>query len=68
VVFLAYAGTHLSGVASAGPEAEAVGWFEPDALPTLAFPHDGEIIEACRTGAGSSVRSAVNPANEELKR
>ncbi len=62
VVFLAYAGTHLSGVAFAGPEAEAVGWFEPDALPTLAFPHDDEIIKACRTGAGVPV---LKQSNEE---
>lgn len=62
VVFLAYAGTHLSGVAFAGPEAEAVGWFEPHAIPTLAFPHDDEIIRACRAGRGAPVRI---PTDEE---
>lgn len=71
VVFLAYAGTHLSGAAIAGPEAEAVGWFEPDALPTLAFPHDDEIIRVCRTGTGAPVQRAVTPgepASEESER
>lgn len=60
VVFLAYAGTHVAGVAVAGPEAEAVGWFEPDALPTLAFTHDDEIIRACHSGAGAPLRNAAN--------
>lgn len=56
VVFLAYAGTHVGGVATAGPEAEEVRWFEISALPPLAFTHDDEIIQACHHGAGAPVQ------------
>src|SRR5690606_33928087 len=52
VVFLAYAAVHVAGEALAGPEAEQVGWFAPDALPPLAFPHDDEIVAHWRSGAG----------------
>ena len=44
VVFIAYAGTLVAGEATAGDEAFEVGWFPPDALPDLAFPHDDEIV------------------------
>lgn len=44
VVFIAHAGTVLSGEAVAGDEAFEVGWFGPDALPDLAFPHDDQIL------------------------
>ncbi len=48
VVFVAYAGTHLEGEAAAGDEAFEVGWFAPDALPELAFPHDDQIVSDWR--------------------
>ena len=44
VVFVAYAGSVVSGEATAGDEAFEVGWFGIDALPDLAFPHDGRIV------------------------
>lgn len=44
VVFIAYAGHLVSGEAAAGDEAFEVGWFSPDALPELAFPHDDQIV------------------------
>jgi 8-oxo-dGTP diphosphatase len=44
VVFVAYAGTHVSGVAVAGDEAFEVSWFGADMLPELAFPHDAQIV------------------------
>jgi 8-oxo-dGTP diphosphatase len=57
VVFLAYAGSVTGGEAVAGDEALAVDWFPLDALPPLAFSHDGEIVETWRSGAGAPVRS-----------
>jgi len=44
VVFIAYAGTAVSGDAVAGPEAFEVGWFAPDQLPALGFTHDARIV------------------------
>ena len=46
VVFIAYAGIVSSGEPTPGPEAFEVGLFAPDALPDLAFPHDGAIVAA----------------------
>jgi ADP-ribose pyrophosphatase YjhB (NUDIX family) len=48
VVFIAYAGHVERGEATAGDEAFEVGWFDVDALPELAFPHDQQIIEDWR--------------------
>ncbi|MDA0351552.1 MAG: NUDIX hydrolase [Chloroflexi bacterium] len=48
VVFIAFAGTHVAGEAVAGDEAFEVAWFSPDALPDLAFPHDGRVLEDWR--------------------
>ncbi len=50
VIFIAFAGTAIGGEPRPGDEAMAVGLFEPDALPELAFPHDGAILEAWRRG------------------
>lgn len=50
VVFIAYAGTVGPGTPVAGPEAFEVGFFPPDLLPDLAFPHDDEIVAAWRAG------------------
>ena len=46
VVFIAYAGTVVSGDPAPGDEAFEVGLFAPDALPDLAFPHDPAIMAA----------------------
>jgi ADP-ribose pyrophosphatase YjhB (NUDIX family)/ribosomal protein S27AE len=52
VVFVAYAGHLVSGEAAAGDEAFEVGWFSPDALPALAFPHDDQIVADWRLSFG----------------
>lgn len=44
VIFLAYSGHLLSGTPSPGDEAFEVAWFAPDALPSLAFDHDDEVV------------------------
>jgi ADP-ribose pyrophosphatase YjhB (NUDIX family) len=44
VVLVVYTGRVEQGEATAGPEVSEVGWFAPDALPPLAFPHDDAII------------------------
>jgi 8-oxo-dGTP diphosphatase len=54
VVFIAYAGTIVSGDPFPGDEAFEVGLFAPDALPDLAFPHDPAIMEAWRRARGAS--------------
>lgn len=46
VVFIAYAGTAVGGELVAGEECFEVATFPPDALPELAFPNDGPILEA----------------------
>ena len=50
VIFIAFAGTATGGEPRPGDEAIEVGLFEPDALPELAFPHDGAILDAWRRG------------------
>ena len=54
VIFVAYAGHHVNGEARAGPEAFEVAYFNPDALPDLPFPHDGEVIAAWRAWHAST--------------
>lgn len=49
VVFVIYEGESEDEPA-AGPEALAVGFFDPDDLPPLAFEHDRTIIERWRDG------------------
>jgi len=44
VVLVVYTAASVVGEPAAGPEVSEVGWFRPDALPTLAFPHDDAII------------------------
>ena len=44
VVLVVYTARDSRGEAAAGPEVLEVGWFAPDALPPLAFPHDLDII------------------------
>jgi 8-oxo-dGTP diphosphatase len=48
VVLAVYAAATAVGEPVAGDDLEAVGWFPPDALPPLAFPHDGEIVARWR--------------------
>ena len=45
VVLAVYTGTILDGVETAGDDLTELGWFPPDALPELAFPHDRAIID-----------------------
>lgn len=51
VVLIAYAASARSGIAEAGDETQAVGWFPPDKLPPLPFPHDDEILRDWRATA-----------------
>ncbi len=48
VIFIAYAARALSGTIVAGPECIDVRFFALDALPPLAFLHDGSILRAWR--------------------
>ena len=47
-VVLAVYAAHAEGDPVAGDDLEAVGWFAPDDLPNLAFPHDERILQAWR--------------------
>jgi len=49
-VFVAYAAAAVGGELAAGEECIEVRAFAPDALPALAFPHDGEILETWAAG------------------
>jgi ADP-ribose pyrophosphatase YjhB (NUDIX family) len=48
VIFIAYAGTALSGEPRANHEVMEVGLFDPGHLPEPAFPHDTAIMEQWR--------------------
>jgi len=50
VIFIAFAGTAIGGKLEAGDECQEVGIFPPDALPDMAFPHDGAILDAWKQG------------------
>jgi len=52
VVVAIYAAADAAGEAVAGDDLEAVGWFAPDALPEMAFPHDRRMLEHWRTTDG----------------
>ena len=56
VIFVAYAGHPVGGEAQAGSEAFEVAYFDPDALPELPFPHDGEVIAAWHAWRASTER------------
>lgn len=45
VVLAVYTGRILHGEGQPGDDIVELGWFRPDALPELAFPHDLAIIE-----------------------
>ena len=51
VVLVAFAASAQSGTAEAGDETQAVGWFPPNELPPLPFPHDAAILQDWRDGA-----------------
>jgi len=44
VVLAVYTGTIIEGVQSPADDLIELGWFSPDALPDLAFPHDRNIL------------------------
>jgi ADP-ribose pyrophosphatase YjhB (NUDIX family) len=52
VIFIAYAGHAVGGALEAGEECTEVCVFPPNALPELAFPNDGAILAAWRSGRG----------------
>jgi ADP-ribose pyrophosphatase YjhB (NUDIX family) len=45
VVLAVYAGEIVAGAQQPGDDLTELGWFAPDALPALAFPHDARIID-----------------------
>jgi mutator protein MutT len=48
VALAVYVGRSVGGKMSAGDECDAVELFDPDNLPSLAFPHDASIIQSWR--------------------
>ncbi|HEY7036988.1 MAG TPA: NUDIX hydrolase [Thermomicrobiales bacterium] len=56
VVLAVFAAASVVGTPIARDDLVEVGWFSPDALPELAFPHDERIVAAWRT---TSRRSAL---------
>ena len=49
VVLAVYEAAGFTGEPVAGDDLEAIDWFDPDALPDLAFGHDRRTIEVWRT-------------------
>jgi mutator protein MutT len=45
VVLAVYTGTIISGAEDPADDLTQLGWFSPEALPELAFPHDLDIID-----------------------
>ena len=64
VVFVAYAGSVIGGEIAAGEECFEVAAFPPDALPELAFPHDGAILDAWSAGRDGGPTPSAAPANQ----
>jgi ADP-ribose pyrophosphatase YjhB (NUDIX family) len=58
VIFIAYAGHAIGGALEAGEECTEVACFPADALPELAFPNDGAILAAWRSGRGLQLDTA----------
>jgi ADP-ribose pyrophosphatase YjhB (NUDIX family) len=54
VVLAIYTGKILSGAEAAADDLTELGWFAPDTLPELAFPHDIEILARLMSGPGNS--------------
>ena len=55
-VVLAVFAARASGKPVASDDLDAVGWFSPDALPDLAFPHDTRILRDWRQRVALSDR------------
>jgi mutator protein MutT len=53
VVLAVYAAREAAGEAVAGDDLTEVGWFAPDDLPELAFPHDARVLADWRRLAGT---------------
>ena len=49
VVFIAYAARVVAGRIAVGRECQDVRYFDPSSLPSLAFPHDEEILRIWRS-------------------
>ena len=69
VIFIAYAGSIVSGTPAAGDEAIEVGLFAPADLPPLAFVHDDRVVEAWRDyrahrAARNDTANATKPTKE----
>jgi 8-oxo-dGTP diphosphatase len=62
VVLIVYTARSATGEAVAGPEVAEVGWFSPEALPPLAFPHDREIIAQWSAAHGRREGQPATPA------
>ena len=54
VVLAVYHGRAHDGEAIAADDLDAVGWFPPNALPELAFPHDERIVADWREQRGEN--------------
>ena len=50
VVLIVYSGRPTGGIEQADDDLEELGWFEPTALPDLAFSRDSGIIATWFTG------------------
>jgi 8-oxo-dGTP diphosphatase len=57
VVLAVYVATPEGGELAAGDENDAVGLFEPDHLPEMAFPHDREIVATWASGTIAAVKT-----------
>ena len=55
VVLAVYAAAEVTGEVGAGDDLVEVGWFLPDALPDLAFPHDRRIVADWRAASKAGV-------------
>ncbi|HEX2184027.1 MAG TPA: NUDIX hydrolase N-terminal domain-containing protein [Chloroflexota bacterium] len=56
VVLAVYAAAEAAGEAEAGDDLVEVGWFPPDGLPELVFPHDRRIVTDWRIASRAGVR------------
>lgn len=66
VIFVAYAAQIGAGEPVARDEVQEVGFFAPDAMPPLAFPHDPAIMAAWHAGTGITVTAPeTDPADTE---